>query len=288
MAGSYRGGRCAPPALHPPLRPGAGRDRARRRCSGTSTRISAKQMKPLGDGFIKLIKMIIAPIIFCTVVHGIAAMQDMKKVGRVGFKALHLLRDRHDVRARRRPHRRQRAATRRRHEHRRGDDRRQGRSRTTSPRPRSRAPCSSCSTSSPRPSSAPSRTATSCRCCCFALLFAFGLQSLGAHGEVAAQADRNNRARAVQHRWLHHDALHPSAPSAPWRSPSASTASRRLLSARRPHGRVLSHLPPFRVRRARRRSRASTASRLYVHPLHQGRAAHRARHVVVGNAYCRA
>ena len=46
------------------------------------------QMKPLGDTFIKLIKMIIAPIIFCTVVHGIASMQDMKKVGRVGLKAL--------------------------------------------------------------------------------------------------------------------------------------------------------------------------------------------------------
>src|SRR3977135_2076493 len=47
-----------------------------------------EQMKPLGDGFIKLIKMLIAPIIFCTVVHGIASMEDMKKVGRVGVKAL--------------------------------------------------------------------------------------------------------------------------------------------------------------------------------------------------------
>jgi aerobic C4-dicarboxylate transport protein len=46
------------------------------------------QMKPLGDGFIKLIKMIIAPIIFCTVVHGIASMQNLKEVGRVGIKAL--------------------------------------------------------------------------------------------------------------------------------------------------------------------------------------------------------
>lgn len=45
-------------------------------------------MKPLGDGFIKLIKMLIAPIIFVTVVHGIASMQDLKKVGRVGVKAL--------------------------------------------------------------------------------------------------------------------------------------------------------------------------------------------------------
>src|SRR5215217_4788328 len=42
----------------------------------------------LGDAFIKLIKMLIAPIIFCTVVHGIASMEDMKKVGRVGLKAL--------------------------------------------------------------------------------------------------------------------------------------------------------------------------------------------------------
>lgn len=45
-------------------------------------------MKPLGDGFIKLIKMIIAPIIFCTVVAGIAGMEDMKKVGKTGGYAL--------------------------------------------------------------------------------------------------------------------------------------------------------------------------------------------------------
>lgn len=49
---------------------------------------NAVDMKPLGDGFIKLIKMIIAPVIFCTVVSGIAGMQDVKKIGRVGGKAL--------------------------------------------------------------------------------------------------------------------------------------------------------------------------------------------------------
>ncbi|MFM0491057.1 cation:dicarboxylate symporter family transporter, partial [Paraburkholderia graminis] len=48
----------------------------------------AVKMKPLGDAFIKLIKMVIGPIIFCTVVTGIAGMGDMKKVGRVGGKAL--------------------------------------------------------------------------------------------------------------------------------------------------------------------------------------------------------
>ena len=47
-----------------------------------------KQLKPLGDGFIALIKMMIAPIIFCTVVHGISSMGDLKRVGRVGLKTL--------------------------------------------------------------------------------------------------------------------------------------------------------------------------------------------------------
>ncbi len=46
------------------------------------------QMKPFGDGFIRLIKMIIAPVIFCTVVTGIAGMEDMKKVGKTGGLAL--------------------------------------------------------------------------------------------------------------------------------------------------------------------------------------------------------
>lgn len=47
-----------------------------------------KSLKWLGDGFIALIKMLIAPIIFCTIVHGIASIGDLKKVGRVGLKAL--------------------------------------------------------------------------------------------------------------------------------------------------------------------------------------------------------
>ena len=48
----------------------------------------AVQLKPFGDGFIKLVKMMIGPVIFCTIVTGIAGMQDTKKVGRVGIKAL--------------------------------------------------------------------------------------------------------------------------------------------------------------------------------------------------------
>jgi len=48
----------------------------------------AVQLKPLGDAFIKLVKMMIAPVIFCTIVTGITGMQDTKKVGRVGLKAI--------------------------------------------------------------------------------------------------------------------------------------------------------------------------------------------------------
>jgi aerobic C4-dicarboxylate transport protein len=48
----------------------------------------AVKLKPLGDGFIKLIKMIIPVLVFCVVVHGIAGAGDLKRVGRVGVKAL--------------------------------------------------------------------------------------------------------------------------------------------------------------------------------------------------------
>lgn len=46
------------------------------------------KLKPLGDGFIRLVKMMIGPVIFCTIVTGIAGMESMKKVGRVGLKAI--------------------------------------------------------------------------------------------------------------------------------------------------------------------------------------------------------
>lgn len=49
---------------------------------------AGEQMKPLGDGFIKLVKMMIGPIIFCTVVTGIAGMESMKAVGKTGVLAL--------------------------------------------------------------------------------------------------------------------------------------------------------------------------------------------------------
>src|SRR5580693_5096853 len=48
----------------------------------------ADALKPLGDFFIKLVRMLVAPIIFCTVVHGIASVGEAKKVGRVAIKSL--------------------------------------------------------------------------------------------------------------------------------------------------------------------------------------------------------
>lgn len=47
-----------------------------------------KLLKPLGDGFIKLVKMLVAPVVFCTIVHGIASVGDLGKIGRVGIKSL--------------------------------------------------------------------------------------------------------------------------------------------------------------------------------------------------------
>ena len=49
---------------------------------------TGKALKPLGDGFIKLVKMIITPVVFLTVVTGIAGMADLRAFGRVGLKAM--------------------------------------------------------------------------------------------------------------------------------------------------------------------------------------------------------
>jgi aerobic C4-dicarboxylate transport protein len=57
-------------------------------CFGAIWPVTGAAMKPLGDAFINLIRMMIGPIIFCTVVHGIGSMQDLRKVGRIGIKAL--------------------------------------------------------------------------------------------------------------------------------------------------------------------------------------------------------
>lgn len=57
-------------------------------CIGALFPSAGTALRPLGDGFVRLIRMIVAPVIFCTVVHGIAGMRDMKRAGRVALKAL--------------------------------------------------------------------------------------------------------------------------------------------------------------------------------------------------------
>ncbi len=49
---------------------------------------TAVRMKPLGDAFIALLRMLLAPIVFCTVVHGLSHAQDMRRLGRLGAKTL--------------------------------------------------------------------------------------------------------------------------------------------------------------------------------------------------------
>ena len=55
---------------------------------GTLAPATGVALQPLGEGFIKLIRMLVGPIVFCTIVLGIAHMRDLPRVGRVGLKAL--------------------------------------------------------------------------------------------------------------------------------------------------------------------------------------------------------
>ena len=101
------GGRAAAHAvLPPPLCPGAGRDPARR-AARPFLAGAGEALKPLGDGFIKLVKMIIAPVIFLTVVTGIAGMRELGSVGRVAGQGVRLFPVLLDAGADRRPDRRQ-------------------------------------------------------------------------------------------------------------------------------------------------------------------------------------
>ena len=121
------------------------------------------RMEPLGDAFIKAIRVLIAPIIFCTVVHGISGMASMAKVGRVALKALIYFEVADDDCARHRAPRRQFVPARRRHARRSFASSTHRPPRRTWNRRSGGAPCNFCSTSSPIPSSARLAKATSCR-----------------------------------------------------------------------------------------------------------------------------
>ena len=179
-------------------------------------------LKPLGDGFISLIKMMIAPVIFCTVVHGIGSMRDLKKVGRVGVKtlfyfeavstvalALGLLVGRASS---------ARQGIRRRS----GDARHPMRSRATSIKPRRWGSSPTSWRSFRIPSSAPSRGATSCRCCSSPSSPASPSRGSGiwASGSTAPSTPWRRSSLASSGSSC---GRRRSAPSAPWPSPSAPT-----------------------------------------------------------------
>ena len=181
-------------------------------------------MKPLGDGFIKLVKMLIAPIVFATVVTGIAKMGDLKRVGRIGFKAIvyfevlttfalalgllvgKLVQPGAGMNVN--------AATLDTRRHR----------QLHHPRARASAPPTSCSTSSPRTWPTRSRAATSCRCCSSRSSSAWRSRPSRRRDRSCCASSRSCRTSSSAS-WRSSCGWRRSAPSAPWPSPSASTGS---------------------------------------------------------------
>ena len=141
-------------------------------------------MKPLGDGFIKLIKMIIAPIIFCTVVVGIAGMEDMKKVGKTGGLALLYFEIVSTVALIVGLVDRQRGAAGRRHERRSGHARHQGRRRLHQAGPDAEHAGLPAQHHPQHASSMRSPRARSCRCCCSPCCSASALHKFGGRGTL--------------------------------------------------------------------------------------------------------
>ncbi len=238
-------------------------------------------LKPLGDGFIALIKMLIAPIIFCTVVLGIAGAGNMKKVGRVGGKALLYFEVVSTIALVDRPDRRQRAsspATDSTPIRRRSTPRRWPATRRS---PQARAPLTSCCTSSRARSSTPSRLRRP----------AAGAVRRGAVRirDDASRAGRQHRppgdhdgiARVLPHderaddagadRRRRGDGVH-----------DRPLRRRRTEAAGIPDGQFLPDVPAVHLRGARHDRGVHRLQHLPLHRLHQRGVADGARHFVVG------
>ena len=160
---------------------------ARRRSSARSAPTATGDwIKPLGDGFIKLIKMMIAPIIFCTVVHGIAAYPGREEGRPRRRQGARLFRGRLDVRAGHRPDRRQSSSGPATASHRSGHARCRRRSPATPSRRSSRSAVGFLLNIIPDTFVGAFAGATSCRCCCSPILFGFALLLLGERGRTGA------------------------------------------------------------------------------------------------------
>ena len=207
-------------------------------------------MKPFGDAFVAAIRMVIAPIIFCTVVHGIASMQDMKKVGRVGLKALvyfelmttvalvmgmivaNIWQPGAGMNVDAAP------ST-------------PSRSRPTSAAAQNQSARRLILHIIPNSVGGRVRRGRSDAGAVLRVLFAFALHLHGRARQAAAQSDRHCLARALRHRRASSCGRRRSAPSARWPSPSAATASARCFSSAS-SWRASTHLPALHLRGARR------------------------------------
>ena len=207
-------------------------------------------MKPLGDGFIKLIKMIIAPIIFCTVVVGIAGMEDMKSVGKTGGYALLYFEIVSTIALIVGPGDRQPGAARRRHERRRGDAGHQGIAAYTAPG-KMQGTVDFLLAIIPNTVVDAFAKGEMLQVLLFAVMFGFALHTLRRPRHAGVRLHREDLARAVRDRRLHHEG---GADRRIRRDGVHDRQVRRRLAgvAGQADGHLLRHLPRLRLRRARR------------------------------------
>ena len=236
-------------------------------------------MKPLGDGFIKLIKMIIAPIIFCTVVVGIAGMEDMKRVGKTGGYALlyfeivstialvvglvivNLVAAGH------------------RHEHRRGDARHQEHRGLHRARARCRARSTSCSTIIPNTVVDAFAKGEMLQVLLFAVMFGFALHRFGGRGTLVFDfIEKTSHVLFVIVGYIMKVA--PIGAFGAMAFTIGKYGARLAGVAGQADGHVLRDLPGLHLRRARAHRALPRLLDLEVHQVHQGGAADRARHLV--------
>ena len=189
-------------------------------------------LKPLGDAFIRVIRMIIAPVVFCTVAIGIAHMSDLKKFGRVGGKTLHLFRSGLHARARHRAGGRQRRAARRGLQHRRGHARSQHRRAIHQGRHGNDTVQRSVLHIIPDTLFSPFITGDLLQVLFVAILTGFACSRLGSFGAQVAHAPGKRDQGPVLASFTSSSGRHRSARSAPWRSPSAAMASIRCGRSR--------------------------------------------------------
>ena len=243
---------------------------------------TGKALKPLGDGFIALIKMMIAPVIFCTVVHGIGSMRDLEKVGRIGVKTLFYFEVVSTLALGDRPARRRGAAARQGLQHRSGLARSRRLVASYVTRAKEEGIVAHLLASSPTASSARSPAAICCRCC-----WCRSCPALPSRG-WASSASRSTGAIDAAAKMFFGiiRMIVQVAPIGAFGAMAFTIGAYGLGLAGQPRGAGRDLLPdqhPVRAGGARHHRAFRRLLDPALHRLHQGRAADRARHLVLGN-----